>query len=55
MGQDVALDVDDAPLPKVAGTCDICGSHDFKRRPDDNEATVRTRDELRQSLAHLKE
>jgi len=30
-------------LPKVAGTCDVCGSHDFKRRPDDNEATVRTR------------
>ena len=30
-------------LPKVAGTCDVCGSHDFKRRPDDNEETVRTR------------
>jgi adenylate kinase len=30
-------------LPKMAGTCDVCGSHDFKRRPDDNEATVRTR------------
>jgi len=30
-------------LPKVAGTCDVCGSHDFKRRPDDNETTVRTR------------
>jgi adenylate kinase len=30
-------------LPKVAGTCDVCGSHEFKRRPDDNEATVRTR------------
>uniref|UniRef100_UPI0035CA200C adenylate kinase n=1 Tax=uncultured Sphingomonas sp. TaxID=158754 RepID=UPI0035CA200C len=29
--------------PKVAGTCDVCGSHDFKRRPDDNEETVRTR------------
>jgi adenylate kinase len=29
--------------PKVAGTCDKCGSHDFKRRPDDNEQTVRTR------------
>jgi adenylate kinase len=29
--------------PKVDGTCDICGSHDFKRRPDDNEETVRTR------------
>lgn len=30
-------------LPKVKGTCDVCGSHDFKRRPDDNEETVRTR------------
>ena len=30
-------------LPKVAGTCDVCGSHDFERRPDDNEETVRTR------------
>jgi adenylate kinase len=29
--------------PRVAGTCDVCGSHEFKRRPDDNEATVRTR------------
>lgn len=29
--------------PRVAGTCDVCGQHDFKRRPDDNEATVRTR------------
>ena len=29
--------------PKVAETCDVCGSHEFKRRPDDNEATVRTR------------
>lgn len=29
--------------PLVAGTCDKCGAHDFKRRPDDNEATVRTR------------
>ncbi len=29
--------------PKVAGTCDKCGGTDFKRRPDDNEETVRTR------------
>ncbi|GAA4755532.1 adenylate kinase [Sphingomonas daechungensis] len=29
--------------PKVENTCDVCGSHDFKRRPDDNEETVRTR------------
>jgi len=30
-------------LPKVAGTCDVCGHHEFKRRADDNEETVRTR------------
>jgi len=29
--------------PKVAGICDICGGLEFKRRPDDNEQTVRTR------------
>ena len=29
--------------PKVAGVCDRCGSTEFKRRPDDNEDTVRTR------------
>jgi adenylate kinase len=29
--------------PKVDGVCDVCGSHQFKRRPDDNEAAVRTR------------
>lgn len=29
--------------PKIAGICDVCGSTEFKRRPDDNEATVRTR------------
>jgi adenylate kinase len=27
----------------VSGICDSCGSHEFKRRPDDNELTVRTR------------
>jgi adenylate kinase len=29
--------------PKVEGVCDICGSTEFKRRPDDNEETVRNR------------
>ena len=29
--------------PKQPGICDECGSSEFKRRPDDNEATVRTR------------
>ena len=30
-------------LPKIEGVCDVCGSDQFKRRPDDNEQTVRTR------------
>jgi len=29
--------------PKVEGSCDVCGHREFKRRPDDNEQTVRTR------------
>ena len=29
--------------PIVDGTCDACGGREFKRRPDDNEQTVRTR------------
>ena len=29
--------------PTTEGSCDVCGAHEFKRRPDDNEATVRTR------------
>lgn len=29
--------------PKVAVVCDVCGSTEFKRRPDDNAETVRTR------------
>lgn len=28
---------------KVAGTCDVCGSHDLKRRADDNEDALRQR------------
>lgn len=30
-------------LPATAGVCDVCGSTEFKRRPDDNAETVRTR------------
>ena len=30
-------------LPAKDGVCDKCGSTEFKRRPDDNEETVRTR------------
>jgi adenylate kinase len=29
--------------PKQAGVCDVCGSTEFKRRPDDNPETVKTR------------
>jgi len=29
--------------PAIAGVCDVCGSTAFKRRPDDNAETVRTR------------
>ncbi|MAU98150.1 MAG: adenylate kinase [Fulvimarina sp.] len=29
--------------PKVEGTCDNCGSTEFKRRPDDNAETMRSR------------
>ncbi|WP_448580343.1 adenylate kinase [Thermaurantiacus sp.] len=29
--------------PRVDGVCDMCGGTTFKRRPDDNAATVRTR------------
>ena len=30
-------------LPAAAGVCDVCGSTEFKRRPDDNAETVSTR------------
>ena len=30
-------------LPKVENTCDVCAGQEFKRRPDDNAETVRTR------------
>ena len=35
--------------PKEAGVCDECGSTEFKRRPDDNEETVRHRMEVYRS------
>lgn len=34
---------DNFAKPEVAGVCDKCASTEFKRRPDDNEETVRTR------------
>ena len=38
----------------VPGICDVCGSSEFKRRPDDNEETVRTRmDEYRAKTAPI--
>lgn len=36
--------------PAVAGVCDVCGSTRFKRRPDDNAETMKTR-----LLAYYKE
>ena len=30
-------------LPRIPNICDVCGSEEFKRRPDDNEQAVRTR------------
>lgn len=38
-----ALYHDTANPPSKEGECDSCGSTDFKRRPDDNEDTVRKR------------
>lgn len=34
---------DNFKQPVAAGICDVCGSHEFKRRADDNEGAVRTR------------
>jgi adenylate kinase len=34
---------DEFQQPRAAGVCDKCGGTEFKRRKDDNEATVRTR------------
>lgn len=40
--------------PLVAGVCDRCGGTEFKRRPDDNEETVRTRmQEYREKTAPI--
>lgn len=38
-----ALYHDTANPPAREGVCDSCGSEEFKRRPDDNEETVRKR------------
>jgi adenylate kinase len=38
-----ALYHDTANPPSDPAKCDACGSSDFRRRPDDNEETVRTR------------
>ena len=41
-------------LPAVPGVCDVCGNDVFKRRPDDNAETVRTRmQEYRQKTAPI--
>ncbi|MBO0663868.1 adenylate kinase [Jiella sp. MQZ9-1] len=34
---------DEDRLPKAEGVCDTCGSAEFKRRPDDNAETMRSR------------
>jgi adenylate kinase len=49
-----ALYHDTANPPAKEGVCDGCGSTEFKRRPDDNEETVRTRmDEYRGKTAPI--
>ncbi|MDY7098933.1 MAG: adenylate kinase [Pseudomonadota bacterium] len=44
-----ALYHDAANPPAKEGECDVCGSSEFKRRPDDNEETVRHRMEVYRS------
>ena len=45
---------DEFKRPVVAGVCDVCASTEFKRRPDDNAATVHTRmDEYRAKTAPI--
>ncbi len=40
--------------PKVEGVCDVCGSKDFKRRPDDTADTVKQRlEEYRKKTAPI--
>ncbi|MFD2172756.1 adenylate kinase [Rhodobacter lacus] len=34
---------DETKPTQVEGTCDVCGSHDLKRRADDNEDSLKTR------------
>ena len=34
---------DETRPTKVEGVCDVCGSHDLRRRPDDNEVSLKTR------------
>jgi adenylate kinase len=34
---------DEFKRPKVEGVCDVCGSTEFSRRPDDNAETMKTR------------
>ncbi|MBV7266730.1 adenylate kinase [Erythrobacter ani] len=49
-----ALYHDTANPPAKEGVCDVCGATEFKRRPDDNEETVRTRmDEYRAKTAPI--
>lgn len=49
-----ALYHDTANPPSTEGVCDNCGHTEFKRRPDDNEETVRTRmQEYREKTAPI--